>query len=326
VCIKQFLPAAVVSNPQQIEYTMESPSQTIDNSDLKDNDILLGRGTGPNEHNKSFRSLVATNKGKYKAAKTRKDRAAVIQETVLLIQKGKGRFLKKLKMKGGKHRFVVVNEMNVIKAKMKQAFRYSLEGTGGVALAGSVNANSATNTSNIKHESAKKEQDNVANGPFPAARVTPPSLALFDPISSVTAIQQAQLADGVAGSASFPLAGARLTSGSMDSAMVLLLEQALAERAQNERYNALLGMQLRQQSLLRSRQQQESTNLGFLLRSAPFSTVAGLDQASLMSTMFPTSAGAGTGASAAGLLRRANRDFDYTRMHLPACYLQPDFL
>jgi hypothetical protein len=266
-------------------------------SELRDNDILLGRGTGPNEHNKFFRSLVAMNRGKYRAAKTRKERAAVIMETALLVKTSNGRFLKKIKMKGGKHRFVVVNDMAIIRDKTKQAFRYSLEG------------------SKIKKQPPNKIDE--AELSIMAAKKEATSLTKLAPLDRMPSLIRSHLTlppISTAATAAARFSALQLPPQADDhSALALLAEQALAERVQYEMRSALMVMQLRQ-----ALRMQETESAGFLLRSpyssgvrpvgptGPSSTA--LEQASLFSSRFPASMFGNT-AGVAGIPQPKASDF-----------------
>jgi hypothetical protein len=225
-----------------------------EDDDLKDIDILLGRGTGPNEHNKFFRSLVAKNKSKYEAARTRKDRATVIHETVSFIKNGKGRFLKKVKTSCGKHRFVVISDMAVIRAKTKQAFRYCLEGTS--------SSGSKNNESELL--AAKKESGPLPSSHFAGNKAVPAWVMPNHPMPfSMIQAHHRSFSNSARCLTTTTTTNSCLPPSSSNdhSALVLLAEQALVEQAKYER-SAFMAMQVQQ--VLRM---QESPRLGLLLGS-----------------------------------------------------------
>jgi hypothetical protein len=66
-------------------------------SQLGRDDVLLGRGTGPNEHlgNIRFRQMLLEQKKAYKKAKTRQEKNLIAHDVVAAVKAKKGRFLKK---------------------------------------------------------------------------------------------------------------------------------------------------------------------------------------------------------------------------------------
>jgi hypothetical protein len=205
--------------------------------ELKDNDILLGRGTGPNEHNKFFRSLIAKNKGAYSAAKTRKERAIVIKDTITAIKNKNGRFLKKYKMISGNQNFVVIDDLSVIRAKTKQAFRYCIEGGNKKKL----NNDEAESKSPPPQSGFMPVSLGGANAPsyYSAARVTPP----FEPMPM---IPHARFHDSP-------------PSRNDHSALALLAEQAAVEQDHYEYDRPAAFMEMQPFRM------QESPGLGFLV-------------------------------------------------------------
>jgi hypothetical protein len=113
---------------------------------LKSHDVLLGRGTGPNEHlgNRLFRSLVKQKKDEYEMLyTTRQDKDQIVLGIIQAISDHGGRFLKKIKKKRvkgkkqKKHRppreeddendydvYYEVAEEQTAKEKTRQAFQY----------------------------------------------------------------------------------------------------------------------------------------------------------------------------------------------------------
>ena len=100
---------------------------------LTNNDILCGRGSGPNEHigNIEFRKLVLTRKAEYNIASTSRDTKGRIANGIIDIVRSKGgRFLRKLSVEqtkeAGYKRGTVVYEMAdevTILEKTKQTLR-----------------------------------------------------------------------------------------------------------------------------------------------------------------------------------------------------------
>jgi hypothetical protein len=105
-------------------------------SELSTHDVLLGRGTGPNENqgNKILRSLVAQFQEEYDQAQSRKGRHDVAMQTLQEIKKSEGRFLERASLGssgedddgGGAVHYVMVGDKKAI-CKIKQAFRYNIQ-------------------------------------------------------------------------------------------------------------------------------------------------------------------------------------------------------
>lgn len=74
----------------------KDPSQYV--QDLKEQDVVLGRGSGPNDRtgNIEFRNLIITRKAEYLAAKTREIKGRIAAEVVNSVRERGGRFLRKL--------------------------------------------------------------------------------------------------------------------------------------------------------------------------------------------------------------------------------------
>jgi hypothetical protein len=108
-------------------------------TELSPHDVLLGRGTGPNEHqgNKILRSLVAKFQEEYDTSKSRKGRHDVAMKTLQEIKKNEGRFLDRAASlesssgededRGPEH-YLLVDDKKAIN-KIKQAFRYNIQTT-----------------------------------------------------------------------------------------------------------------------------------------------------------------------------------------------------
>jgi hypothetical protein len=98
-------------------------------------DVLLGRGTGPNEHigNCTFRDEVEKRKEAYSRADNRFLKEMLIRQTIALVNARRGRFLKKVAKKDIISRglitedvlYEVVTDISALAYKTRQAFRYS---------------------------------------------------------------------------------------------------------------------------------------------------------------------------------------------------------
>ncbi|KAL3799244.1 hypothetical protein HJC23_012969 [Cyclotella cryptica] len=77
---------------------MASEEQSKYVFELKDVDVLCGRGSGPNDRtgNIEFRNLILTRKAEYLAAKTREAKGRIASDIVRHVRQRGGRFLKKL--------------------------------------------------------------------------------------------------------------------------------------------------------------------------------------------------------------------------------------
>lgn len=102
------------------------------------NDVLFGRGSGPNDHegNIKFRDLVAQRKAEYMATNHRQTKAKIARAIVDIVLSAGGRFLKKLEGKeaenlgftNGDDVYVVVDD-DTIMEKAKQALRQNRDKT-----------------------------------------------------------------------------------------------------------------------------------------------------------------------------------------------------
>lgn len=101
-------------------------------TEIREHDVLLGRGTGPNNNkgNVVFRIAVEESKAAYTATASRKAKTRIVRETVEAVKAKNGRFLSKLKKyeikRLGLPQKVVyeVVEDNTAIEKTKQALRY----------------------------------------------------------------------------------------------------------------------------------------------------------------------------------------------------------
>lgn len=101
-------------------------------TELRAADVLLGRGSGPNDHegNIRFRQLVAERKAEYMATNHRLTKAKIAQEIVDSVYQQNGRFLRKLEpdevalmgIPDGQEVYVMAHE-DTIMEKAKQALR-----------------------------------------------------------------------------------------------------------------------------------------------------------------------------------------------------------
>jgi hypothetical protein len=111
-----------MSNPDLSNYVL----------DLKELDVLCGRGSGPNDRtgNIEFRNLILTRKAEYLAAKTREVKGRIASEVVNIVRQRGGRFLKKLSpaeakdagFKRGVNVYELADEPTVLE-KAKQTLR-----------------------------------------------------------------------------------------------------------------------------------------------------------------------------------------------------------
>ena len=88
------------------------------------NDVLLGRGSGPNDHegNIQFRKYVAERKQAYMATNHRLTKTKIAREIVDLVAGAGGRFLKKLEETPEQEVYEIVSDETVME-KAKQALR-----------------------------------------------------------------------------------------------------------------------------------------------------------------------------------------------------------
>jgi hypothetical protein len=91
-------------------------------------DVLLGRGTGPNDHqgNQIFRDLIDSRLNAFTTARSREDQIMVIRDTIAAVYARGGRFLKKIQTpKKQEAVYEIVTDMQALVYKVKQSFRYS---------------------------------------------------------------------------------------------------------------------------------------------------------------------------------------------------------
>eukprot|EP00977_Amphora_coffeiformis_P003070 scaffold578_cov167-Amphora_coffeaeformis.AAC.17 len=101
-------------------------------TELRDSDVLFGRGSGPNDHegNIRFRQYVAERKTEYLATNHRLTKAKIAREIVDIVLSQQGRFLKKMEaedlqragLPDGTDAWIGVDE-DTIMEKAKQALR-----------------------------------------------------------------------------------------------------------------------------------------------------------------------------------------------------------
>jgi hypothetical protein len=105
-------------------------------TELNENDVLFGRGSGPNDHegNVRFRKLVNSRKGEYMATSHRQTKARIAREIVDSVLAKNGRFLKKaepeeskvLGIPPGVDAWLLVDDETIME-KAKQALRQNRE-------------------------------------------------------------------------------------------------------------------------------------------------------------------------------------------------------
>jgi hypothetical protein len=174
---------------------------------LSERDILLGRGTGPNEHggNQMFRNLVRFRRSEYVQARTSEEQGIVFESTIALVHSSGGRFLKKvgslqnkknptvprsrwtLPDGGGPHRrapapppraiYEIVTDMKVLIYKTKQAFRYSKD-----------TPNSNTDDGMSRNNGAKVIDDDAYTSTNP---ISSPPLLVLPPNSASSSYKMA---------------------------------------------------------------------------------------------------------------------------------------
>jgi len=118
-----------------VQYSMISSQAPV--TEFRQNDVMLGRGSGPNEHigNIRFRQLVADRKEEYLHTRNRQKKAKIAREIVKIVTRCKGRFLRKIEFdsvtrhhfkipKSVKSAWVIVDDATKIE-KAKQALRQS---------------------------------------------------------------------------------------------------------------------------------------------------------------------------------------------------------
>jgi hypothetical protein len=107
---------------------------------LQSTDVLVGRGSGPNDHegNILFRSLVRNRKSEYMATNHRQTKTKIAREIIDIVLAQNGRFMKKidpseakeLGIPKGVDAYHPVDERTIME-KTKQALRQKLEKEGG---------------------------------------------------------------------------------------------------------------------------------------------------------------------------------------------------
>jgi hypothetical protein len=164
--------------------------------DFRPQDVLLGRGTGPNEHqgNRIYRSLVKQHKEEYLSCSSHTQKNQLVMDIIHTIRNSGGRFLKKLDPQ--KHRSIKprgapatyselyeVAEEHIAVEKTRQVFQYFLRG------------NRTASVSRLASEVGDKAVAAPANETN-ALRVAAPSLSLGDLISRAVVAQRASRGTG----------------------------------------------------------------------------------------------------------------------------------
>jgi hypothetical protein len=93
-------------------------------TEIRANDVLLGRGAGPNEHtgNITFRVIVAKQKAVYMATTNRQEKNKIAIKTIQIVRAQKGRFLQKVKDRDDD--VYEIADDKVVLEKTKQALRH----------------------------------------------------------------------------------------------------------------------------------------------------------------------------------------------------------
>jgi hypothetical protein len=89
-------------------------------TDLKPDDVVLGRGMGPYEHtgNAKFREIICDFRSEYLAANKRMTKDKIAHKAIQIIKARKGRFIRKME-----YVYVIVDEKTAVE-KTKQALRF----------------------------------------------------------------------------------------------------------------------------------------------------------------------------------------------------------
>jgi hypothetical protein len=99
-------------------------------TDLKPDDVLLGRGIGPNEHtgNVKFREIICYFRSEYLATSKRKAKDKIAHKAIQIIKARKGRFIRKMSQVGAKpvgaEDVYVIADEKIAVEKTKQALRF----------------------------------------------------------------------------------------------------------------------------------------------------------------------------------------------------------
>lgn len=141
--------------------TMADPNEYV--LTLTPNDVLFGRGSGPNDHegNIRFRDLVAQRKNEYMATNHRQTKAKIAKSIVDAVLESQGRFLKKLEPSEieklgypeGVDVYTIVDDATIME-KAKQALRQNRD----------KNHSNAVVSGNTNNNDAMVALDNVQQG------------------------------------------------------------------------------------------------------------------------------------------------------------------
>jgi hypothetical protein len=110
-----------------------APQRTLGRAtiDVRRHDVLLGRGSGTNEHqgNLMYRSLVKAKKEEYISCTSRQDKDRLVSEVIQEVHDSGGRFLKKLQNGRGTTGRTLLDVYEIanhttMKEKTRQAFQY----------------------------------------------------------------------------------------------------------------------------------------------------------------------------------------------------------
>jgi hypothetical protein len=116
------------SAPPKQKLSAGNERSTMDElTEIGVNDVLLGRGAGPNEHtgNIAFRVIVAKQKAVYMATTNRQEKNKIALKTMQIVQAQKGRFLQKPKERDGNDDDLYeIAADKVVLEKIKQALRH----------------------------------------------------------------------------------------------------------------------------------------------------------------------------------------------------------
>jgi len=114
----------------------QSNDSEIYATELKNLDVLFGRGSGPNEHhgNRIFRDEVKKYQSEYLMSSNRKEKTLIAKKVIAVIKAKNGRFLKRLnkfeKSTLGLNNtavYAVVDDEETVLEKTRQTFRYLMD-------------------------------------------------------------------------------------------------------------------------------------------------------------------------------------------------------
>jgi hypothetical protein len=198
------------ANPYSMTHrTLQDKDGATCVTEIQENDVLLGRGTGPNDHpgNVVFRKLIKDQFSSYGTASVRGDKTKMARQAVAFIHNRNGRFLRRLDPRevstlmvpersqecGSSHQgqevYLVIDDDRLLIQKTKQAFRHLLRQTA-QALAASTSASTST-SANQKVVASTSSASATAS--YAAKVTTPPRTR---PIAVMQQLRRARSGSG----------------------------------------------------------------------------------------------------------------------------------